>query len=107
MWFYDPLYLRDKDDLTPGITHTFSLAGLCFALRKALLVFYPQVERMHLRDFKVRVINSGGTASVVRVLIESTDGGHVWTTTGVSSNIIQACLVALQDSLTYFLTFVA
>ena len=81
--------------------------ALDLALRKALLVFYPQVERMHLRDFKVRVINSGGTASVVRVLIESTDGGHVWTTTGVSSNIIQACLVALQDSLTYFLTFVA
>ena len=41
------------------------------------------------------------------VLIESTDGSHVWTTTGVSSNIIQACLAALQDSLTYFLTFVA
>ncbi len=77
------------------------------ALRKALLVFYPQVERMRLRDFKVRVIDSGGTASVVRVLIESTDGSHVWTTTGVSSNIIQACLAALEDSLTYFLTFVA
>ena len=81
--------------------------ALDLALRKALLVFYPQVERMHLRDFKVRVIDSGGTASVVRVLIESTDGSHVWTTTGVSSNIIQACLAALQDSLTYFLTFVA
>ena len=37
MWLYDPLYLRDKDDLTPGITHTFTLAGLCFAVRKALL----------------------------------------------------------------------
>ncbi len=37
MWFYDPLYLRDKDDLTPGITHTFTLAGLCLAVRKALL----------------------------------------------------------------------
>lgn len=37
MWFYDPLYIRDKDDLTPGITHTFTLAGLCFAVRKALL----------------------------------------------------------------------
>lgn len=81
--------------------------ALDLALRKALLVFYPQVERMRLRDFKVRVIDSGGTASVVRVLIESTDGSHVWTTTGVSSNIIQACLAALQDSLTYFLTFVA
>ena len=81
--------------------------ALDLALRKALLVFYPQVERMRLRDFKVRVIDSGGTASVVRVLIESTDGSHVWTTTGVSSNIIQACLAALEDSLTYFLTFVA
>lgn len=37
MWLYDPLYLRDKDDLTPGITHTFTLAGLCLAVRKALL----------------------------------------------------------------------
>ena len=37
MWFYDPLYGRDKDDLTPGITHTFLLAGLAFGLCKALL----------------------------------------------------------------------
>lgn len=37
MWFYDPLYGRDKDDLTPGITHTFLLAGLALGLRKALL----------------------------------------------------------------------
>lgn len=77
------------------------------ALRKALLVFYPQLAAMHLRDFKVRVIDSGGTASVVRVLIESTDGAHVWTTTGVSSNIIQACFLALIDSVEYYLTFAA
>ena len=37
MWFYDPLYLRDKDDLTPGVTQTFLLSGLAIALRKALL----------------------------------------------------------------------
>lgn len=37
MWFYDPLYGRDKDDLTPGVTHTFLLAGLAFGLRKAML----------------------------------------------------------------------
>ncbi|MBQ9452605.1 MAG: hypothetical protein IJU65_04850 [Desulfovibrio sp.] len=37
MWFYDPLYGRDKEDLTPGITHTFLLAGLALALRKALI----------------------------------------------------------------------
>ena len=80
--------------------------ALDLALRKALLVFYPRVQSMRLRDFKVRVIDSGGTASVVRVLIESTDGRHVWTTMGVSSNIIQACFAALQDSVEYFLAFV-
>ena len=37
MWFYDPLYFRDKEDLTPGVTHTFVLAGLAFGLRRALL----------------------------------------------------------------------
>ena len=37
MWFYDPLYLRDKDDLTPGVTQTFLLSALAIALRKALL----------------------------------------------------------------------
>ena len=37
MWFYDPLYGRDKDDLTPGVTHTFVLAGLAYGLRKAML----------------------------------------------------------------------
>ncbi len=37
MWFFDPLYGRDRDDLTPGVTHTFLLAGLAYGLRKALL----------------------------------------------------------------------
>lgn len=37
MWFFDPLYGRDQDDLTPGITHTFWLAGLALGIRKALL----------------------------------------------------------------------
>ncbi|MCL1854457.1 MAG: citramalate synthase [Clostridia bacterium] len=75
------------------------------ALRKALVVFYPQLQLMRLQDFKVRVLDSGGTASVVRVLIESTDGPNVWSTVGVSSNIIQACFAALCDSVEYFLTF--
>ena len=37
MWFYDPLYLRDKDDLTEGITQTFLLSALALGFRKALL----------------------------------------------------------------------
>lgn len=77
--------------------------ALDIALRKALQVFYPSLNKMYLRDFKVRVLDNGGTASTVRVHIESSDGVHTWATVGVSSNIIEACLHALDEAVTYML----
>jgi 2-isopropylmalate synthase len=72
------------------------------ALRKALEVFYPQLKEVHLTDFKVRVLdNKTATAAKVRVLIESTDGHNVWTTVGVSTDIIEASWIALVDSIEY------
>ncbi len=73
-------------------------------LRRALSRFYPEIEEMHLTDYKVRVLNSGATASVVRVLIESTDGVSVWRTIGVSPDIINASRQALCDSVEYMLS---
>ncbi len=74
------------------------------ALRRALVRFYPQISRMKLTDYKVRVLDSGATASVVRVLIESTDGLEVWRTVGVSPDIITASWQALRDSVEYMLS---
>ncbi len=72
------------------------------ALRKALLGAYPNLAEMHLVDYKVRVINSTeGTAARVRVLIESADHEEVWTTVGVSENIVEASWLALVDSIEY------
>lgn len=71
------------------------------ALRKALEVFYPKIKEVRLTDFKVRVIDKGATASKVRVLIESTDGEDIWTNVGVSTDIIEASLIALIDSVEY------
>lgn len=79
--------------------------ALDLALRKTLSDFYPCLNRMRLTDFKVRVLNTGGTASTVRVSIETTDGEHQWSTVGVSSNIIEACFQAVCDSVDYMLTF--
>ena len=74
------------------------------ALRKALVVFYPQVKNMYLSDFKVRCIDSGnGSASSVRVLISSTDGNTTWRTVGASTDIIEASWKALVDSVEYYL----
>ncbi len=72
------------------------------ALRKALLDTYPNLESMHLVDYKVRVINSAeGTAARVRVVIESKDHHDVWSTVGVSENIIEASWLALVDAVEY------
>ena len=70
------------------------------ALRKALGVFYPELSKVHLTDYKVRVLDTkSATASKVRVLIESTDGINKWSTVGVSTDIIEASLKALLDSI--------
>ncbi|WP_437227315.1 citramalate synthase [Planctomicrobium sp. SH661] len=72
------------------------------ALRKALISFFPRLAEMHLVDYKVRVINSkGGTAASVRVVIESADDKDVWSTIGVSENIIEASWLALVDAVEY------
>lgn len=72
------------------------------ALRKALEVFYPQLADVRLIDYKVRVMEpKAATAAMVRVLIESTDGENVWTTVGVSPDIINASWLALSDSIEY------
>lgn len=72
------------------------------ALRKALEVFYPALSDVHLTDYKVRVLDGrSATASMVRVLIESSDGVEDWTTVGVSKDIIEASWIALVDSIEY------
>jgi 2-isopropylmalate synthase len=72
------------------------------ALRKALREFYPALDKMHLSDYKVRVLDEKvGTAANVRVLIQSQDEKDSWWTVGVSENIIEASWLALVDSIEY------
>ncbi|MCH2114052.1 MAG: citramalate synthase [Pirellulales bacterium] len=72
------------------------------ALRKALNGRFPSLRKMHLVDYKVRVINSdAATAARVRVIIESRDESAVWGTVGVHENIIEASWAALVDSIEY------
>jgi 2-isopropylmalate synthase len=74
------------------------------ALRKALLQFYPDLSNVKLIDYKVRILEeTAGTASQVRVLIESSDGRENWRTVGSSTNIIEASWLALSDSIEYWL----
>ena len=74
------------------------------ALRKALMTAYPTLEDVELVDYKVRILDSRdgqpGTGAITRVMIEfGTPDGTVWRTVGLSTNIIDASVVALGDGM--------
>jgi 2-isopropylmalate synthase len=72
------------------------------ALRAALAKNFPQLSKVHLTDYKVRILDSGSaTGAVTRVLIDATNGDRTWTTIGVSANIIEASWHALEESLVF------
>ena len=74
------------------------------ALRKALQPFFPDLEKIQLIDYKVRIIDGEeATAAKTRVLIVQTDGETTWGTVGVSDSIIEASWIALTDGLDLFL----
>jgi 2-isopropylmalate synthase len=93
---------------TKGTRHIESAEGhgpvgaLDDALRKALTNDYPELERIELEDYRVRVLaETHGTGAVVRVLIDTSNGEREWTTVGVSENIIEASWEALTDAYLY------
>jgi 2-isopropylmalate synthase len=72
------------------------------AFRKAIGQIYPELSNIELTDYRVRVLDTkSGTAAVVRVLVDATNGEREWTTVGVSENIIEASWEALTDSIVY------
>jgi 2-isopropylmalate synthase len=72
------------------------------ALRAAIGEKFPVLDHIHLTDYRVRVLDTGrGTGAVTRVLVDTTDGQRIWTTIGVSENIIEASWQALYDSIVF------
>ena len=72
------------------------------ALRTSLRAAYPLLDRVHLTDYKVRILDGAtATGAVTRVLIDFTNGKRSWTTIGVSGNIIEASWHALEEGLVY------
>jgi 2-isopropylmalate synthase len=72
------------------------------ALRTALTTIYPELAKLELIDYKVRILEGvKGTGAVTRVLIETTDGTAEWDTVGVHENVIAASWSAISDAVAY------
>ena len=96
--------------LVKGKTHHEAAVGngpvnaVDTAIRKALSQVYPLLSDVELIDYKVRILpaneQSSGTGATTRVLIEFADSkGQNWRTVGVSTNIIDASVIALSDGM--------
>ena len=72
------------------------------ALRRALSRIFPDIDRLELTNYKVRILDGGsGTDAVTRTLIETSDGTYRWDTVGVHENVIAASWLALEDAISY------
>ncbi len=72
------------------------------ALRVGLERLYPELARLELVDYKVRILEgTHGTESTTRVLISTSDGTSEWSTVGVADNVIAASWQALEDAYAY------
>ena len=76
--------------------------ALDHALRTAIGTLYPEIDKLELIDYKVRILDAAhGSDAVTRVLVEMTDGKSSWETVGIGANIIEASWEALVDGVTY------
>lgn len=89
-----------------GVVHHTAAEGngpvsaLDAALRKALVTVYPEIARIHLEDYKVRILDGrDGTSAITRVLVDHGNGTERWTTVGASPSIVEASLTALVDGI--------
>jgi 2-isopropylmalate synthase len=92
----------DGQDILAAAEGNGPVSALDAALRKALGQFYPELTKCYLTDYKVRIIDGAeGTSAVTRVLVESSNGEHRWTTIGVSDNILEASYQAVAQGIEY------
>jgi len=76
--------------------------ALDHAFRNAVNGTWPQLEKVHLSDYKVRILEAtAGTDAITRVLVSSTDGATTWDTVGVHPNVVEASWLALSDAYTH------
>ena len=72
------------------------------ALREAVQQVHPELAKVQLVDYKVRILEGvKGTDAVTRVLVSTSDGEREWTTVGVHENVIHASWLALDDAINY------
>ncbi len=73
------------------------------ALKKMIATNYKEIKKVSLINYKVMIAEDKGAESSVRVYIEFKNGKEEFGTVGVSTNILEASLEAIEKGFRYFL----
>ncbi|PSH04490.1 MAG: hypothetical protein CXZ00_06605 [Acidobacteria bacterium] len=100
------LCIGDSTDTTTTAEGTGPVDALTKAMRRELEKHYPVLAKMHLGTFSVTALDvfAHDSAAHVRVTLSfHADGYEPWITAGVSSDMNQAALKAIEDGFHYWL----
>jgi len=73
------------------------------SLMKMIATNHKQIESLELINYKVMIAEDQGAKSSVRVYIEFKNGKEEWGTVGVSGNILEASMEAIEKGFRYYL----
>ncbi len=100
------LTIGDASVITTRAEGSGPVDALTKAMRRELEKWYPVIAKMRLGTFSVKAIDVSAhdTAAYVRVTVSfNADGHQPWTTAGVSSDMNQAALMAIEDGFHHWL----
>jgi 2-isopropylmalate synthase len=86
-----------------GVVKGGPVHALYTAMQKLIATRHRTIKKVRLVNYKVMIAEDKGAASTVRVYIQFQDNGNSWATAGVSANILEASLEALEKGFRYFL----
>ena len=92
---------KEREVVAP--VHGGPVGAAYAALMKMVGTNYKNMEEVKLVNYKVMIAEDRGADSSVRVYIEFKNGKEEWGTVGVSTNILEASLEAIEKGFRYYL----
>ncbi len=95
--------LNGKNQQVSAMVNGGPVDAMFKSLQKMIATAYKEIDQVKLVNYKVMIAQDKGAESSVRVYIEFKNNGEEWGCVGVSPNILEASLEAMQKGFRYFL----
>ena len=95
--------IKEKDIEVKDSVKGGPVDAVYHTIKKLAAKVDKNIEKLKLINYKVMIAEDKGAESSVRVYIEFKKGNDEWGTVGVSTNILEASIEAIEKGLRYYL----